>query len=216
MTPCSLSFQPLVLSTFYSENIPTCLCLPFIFYLFNDWTRSIWKFQGQGMNPSHRCKLCCICGNAGSLNPLRRSKNSLLFNFYYFYLFLATCSGLMWDISSQITDGTPGWSDESSAVLITRPPRNSQFLTLFPPSFLRLHLRHMEVPRLGTEAAMQLPAYTTATAARDLNHVCNLQHSSPPILNPLSEARDQTGILMNTSWVLNQGSHSKNSRNSML
>ena len=50
---------------------------------------------------------------------------------------------------------------------------------------------------------LQLPAYTTATATWDLSHVCDLCHSSHQrwILNPLSEARDQTGNLMTTSRV---------------
>lgn len=29
--------------------------------------------------------------------------------------------------------------------------------------FLGLHLLHMEVPRLGVQSGLQLPAYTTAT-----------------------------------------------------
>ena len=33
--------------------------------------------------------------------------------------------------------------------------------------FLGLHLWHMEVPRLGAELELQLPAYTTATATPD-------------------------------------------------
>ena len=33
-----------------------------------------------------------------------------------------------------------------------------------------LHLQHMEVPRLGAELELQLPAYTTATATWDLSH----------------------------------------------
>ena len=58
----------------------------------------------------------------------------------------------------------------------------------------------MEVPRLGIESGLQLPAYTAATAARDLSHVCVLCHSSPQcqILKPLSEAR----IESTTSWLL--------------
>ena len=39
----------------------------------------------------------------------------------------------------------------------------------------------------------------------DLSHICNLHRSSwhHQILNPLSKNRDQTHILMETSWVLN-------------
>ena len=72
-------------------------------------------------------------------------------------------------------------------------------------AFLPPHLWHMEVPRLGVQSELQLPAYTTATATAisDLSHVCNLHHSSRQrqILNPLSEARDRTSILMVTRWV---------------
>ena len=59
----------------------------------------------------------------------------------------------------------------------------------------------MEVPRLGVESELQLPAYTTAT--RDPSHVCDLHHSSRQrrILNPLNEARDWTCILMGTSRI---------------
>ena len=61
----------------------------------------------------------------------------------------------------------------------------------------------MEVPRLGIELELQLLAYTTATAMTDPSRVCDLHHSSRQhqILNPLSEARDQTRILMDPSQV---------------
>ena len=36
----------------------------------------------------------------------------------------------------------------------------------------------MEVPRLGVELKLQLPACFGATATRDPSHVCNLYHSS--------------------------------------
>ena len=39
-------------------------------------------------------------------------------------------------------------------------------LGFFFSVFLGLYLWHMEVPRLGIESELQLPAYTTATATR--------------------------------------------------
>ena len=67
-------------------------------------------------------------------------------------------------------------------------------------------LWHMEVLGLGVEWEPQLPAYTTATAMRDLSQVCNLQPTpqlTAMILNLLSEAMDWTCILMDTSQLLN-------------
>ena len=48
---------------------------------------------------------------------------------------------------------------------------------------------------------------------QDPSHVCNLHHSSQQrqILNSLSEARDQTRILIDIGWVLNPLSHDRNS-----
>ena len=56
----------------------------------------------------------------------------------------------------------------------------------------------MEVLRPGVEWKLQLLAYTTATATQDPNQVCDLHHTqltAMRILNPLSEARDQTCVL---------------------
>ena len=73
------------------------------------------------------------------------------------------------------------------------------FVCLF--CFLGPHLWHMEAPRLGVESELQLPAYTTAIATRDLSHIYNLHLSSQQrqILNAPNEARDQTSILMDAS-----------------
>ena len=75
------------------------------------------------------------------------------------------------------------------------------FIYLF--IFLGPHSWHMEVPRLGVESELQLPAYATATAMWDLSCICNQHHSSRPccILKPLSKARDRTHILMDSRWV---------------
>ena len=61
----------------------------------------------------------------------------------------------------------------------------------------------MEVPRLGDELELQLPASTTATATWEPSHNFDLHHSSWQywILNPLREARDGTCILMDTRRV---------------
>ena len=58
----------------------------------------------------------------------------------------------------------------------------------------------MEVLRLGVKLELQLPTYSTATATPDLRLVCNLHNNSQQhrILNPLSRARDQIRILMDT------------------
>ena len=61
----------------------------------------------------------------------------------------------------------------------------------------------MKVPRLGVESELQLLACTTATETWDPSHACNLHHSSWQcwIPNPLSEARDGTCLLLDTSWI---------------
>ena len=61
----------------------------------------------------------------------------------------------------------------------------------------------MEVPTLGVESELQLPAYTTATATPDLSRLFNLHHSSwqHRILNPLSRARDRARNRMVPSQI---------------
>ena len=71
--------------------------------------------------------------------------------------------------------------------------------------FLGPHLWHMEVPRLGVQSELQLPAYTTATATPDMSRICNLYHISGQCLilklKPLSEARDRTCNLIVLSRI---------------
>ena len=80
------------------------------------------------------------------------------------------------------------------------------FFFFFFFSFLSLGLYpwHMDdLSRLRVESELQLLAYTTATARWDPSHICNLYHSSWQcrILNPLSEARAWTQVLMDASQV---------------
>ena len=76
------------------------------------------------------------------------------------------------------------------------------FIYLFIYLFIA-HPQHVEAPRLGVELELQLLAYATATAMPQQRHICNLHHSpwQRQILNPLSEARDGTCILVHPSRV---------------
>ena len=66
------------------------------------------------------------------------------------------------------------------------------------------------------ESYLQLKACTIALAIPDLSYTYNLHHTSRQgqIPYPLSEAKDQTGILMDTMSGLNPLSHNGNSRTS--
>ena len=74
------------------------------------------------------------------------------------------------------------------------------FCFFFFPAILGPYLRHMEVPKLGVESELQLPAYTTATATRNLSRICDLRHSSWQcrILTHCS----RPGIGPALSWIL--------------
>ena len=87
------------------------------------------------------------------------------------------------------------------------------FFSLFPFAVLGPHSQHMEFPRPGVELELQLLAYVTAIATWDPSHICDLHHSSWQcrILNPLSETRDCTQILMDPNWVRYPLSHEGNS-----
>ena len=69
--------------------------------------------------------------------------------------------------------------------------------------FLGLQLQRMEVSKVGVDLEPQLPSYTTATEIPDPSCICNLHHRSQQrwILNPLSEARDRTYVLMDTKQI---------------
>ena len=67
--------------------------------------------------------------------------------------------------------------------------------------FLGLYLRIGRFP--GVESELWLLAYATGAATWDLSCVFDLHHSSQQcwILNPLSEDRDRTCVLMEASQI---------------
>ena len=137
---------------------------------------------------------------------MSHDRNSL--SFVWFGFFSHTCG--MWKFLHQRSNvchsSDPSYSGDYIGSLTCRAMREllkSLFIFCVSFVFLGPHLRHMELPRLGVESELKLPAYTTATATQDLSCACDLHHSSQhrQILNPLSEARDRTRILMDPSGV---------------
>ena len=79
------------------------------------------------------------------------------------------------------------------------PPSSTLWPDVPPPP----HLQHMEVPRLRVQSELQLLACITATATRIRapSVTYPTAHSNAGSLSPLSEARDQTLVLMDPSQV---------------
>ena len=94
--------------------------------------------------------------------------------------------------------GSHPWSSSFPSLHGPNSGPQISFLFFFSSVLLGPHLQRMEVPRLGVQSALLLPAYTTATAMQDPSRICDLHHSSwqHQILEPLSEARDRTRNLM--------------------
>ena len=92
-------------------------------------------------------------------------------------------------------------------ILDVNPVPDKCFAHIFPtPVFFVFwgpYLQHTGVPRLGVESELYPPAFATATATQDLSLICDLHSSSRQhwILRLLSEARDWTCMLMDTSQI---------------
>ena len=76
----------------------------------------------------------------------------------------------------------------------------SMIIYLFIFVFLPPHPWHMEVPRLGIEWELQLPATATVTATRDPSCICNIHHSSQQCGSFTHWARPR--IKHASSWIL--------------
>ena len=144
------------------------------------------ELPGQGSDPSHSCEPWCSFGNNESFNSL------------------------CWGWESNLSPG----ATEMLWILL-RHSRNSRshpfFLFFF---FEGPHLRHMD-PRLGVKSELRLQACPHSHSnAWSKPYIGDLNCSSwqCSILNPPSEARDWTHILMDASWVLNLLSHNGSSK----
>ena len=86
-------------------------------------------------------------------------------------------------------------------------------LALFKKIFFKATLTAYGSSQARGRIGATLRVYITPTATWDLSLICDLHHRSwqHRILNPLSEARGRTRILMDTIWILNPLSHNRNS-----
>ena len=155
-------------------------------FLFFGCTYGIRKLQGSDLSHS--------CSNTGTLT---------------------CCEGWSWNAC--LSSNPSHWRDNAGSLTYCHSGNSSMlsfliailkntsflFFFLFLFVFLGVHPQHMQVPMPGIKSELQLLAYTTATAMPDPIHICSLYLSSQQqwILNPLSEARDWTCVLMETSQV---------------
>ena len=113
------------------------------------------------------------------------NSNVHTFQFSLFFFVLVLC-GILRFIS---------WGLPSCSSIISLAVSNLPFFF-----FLRAIYVAYGRSMLGVKSELQLQAYATAMATPDLSHIyklcCHLQQHQ--ILNPLSEARDWTHILMDT------------------
>ena len=149
------------------------------------------------------------------INPRR-------FAFFFSFLFLAAPEACRIQLMPQLQPKTAVTSWILNLLPNQGTPSFLCFCFLFFFFFLRPHPKYMEVPRLGVESELQLPPYTTAATLSHShsNATSVIQATSGTytaalqqhwILKPLSEGRDRTLILMDTSQFLNPLSPNRNS-----
>ena len=108
-----------------------------------------------------------------------------------------------WQSSKKVAILKPRKEAPEEINLLAPQPSTSRFQNSqninFCCLFLGPQVGHLEFPRLGVQLELQLPAYTTATVMPELNHICDLYHSSRQrwIFNPQSRA----WIQPESSWI---------------
>ena len=85
--------------------------------------------------------------------------------------------------------------------IVRRLIQFNRFVSLFVFLFLGPHLWPMEVPRIGVESQLQLPAYTTATAMRAPSNVHDLYTTAHGNAGSLTHWA-RPGIKPASSWIL--------------
>ena len=125
-------------------------------------------------------------------------------HFFYQVVFLLSCRPLSDVWFAIIFKFFAIWGLRVLYIFWILIPYQTNNLQIFSPILFYLFtLKHMEVHRLRVNSELQLLAYATVTAMWDLSCIYDLHHSSRQcwILNPLSEARDRTYVLMDTSQI---------------
>ena len=125
----------------------------------------------------HFYQTCCVWAAQGWSLPLSRSGYFGQAGWARFLVALCSCACCP---SERESKSRPcGESKLCPSLPISLPSILPSFLlSSFSFWFLEQCLRHLEVPRLGVESELQLPAYTTATAMQEPSCICDLPHSS--------------------------------------
>ena len=145
----------------------------------------------------------------------RRSLDLVLLWLWYWPAVTAPIWPLVWELL--YTTGGPKKTNKVTICLqyISLSAYKHIKITLpWPPRFIpKSPSTPQSASYMYMSLKLELPAYTTATAMEDPSGICDLHHSlwQYHILNLLSEARDWTRILMDTSQLLNLLSHNWNS-----
>ena len=139
----------------------------------------------------------CPCFKPTPTSVSTENKWSASHNHTHVYFYLCSWTWVASSLRVPCTNASQTIGDEEMS--FPNPSRTDCFFLFF----LGPNLQHMEVPRPGVELELQLPTTAIAPAMWDLSRVCDPHHSSQQrqIPNLLSEARDQTGILMDPSQV---------------
>ena len=160
----------------------------FIFKIFFGHAGGTWKFLGRRQNPSYcssNTRALTYCATRETprfiifISPFKEIILGFIDFFFFFFLLFSISQTLLFFFFF--------------------------FFFKFQPPFVFLRATPMahgdSQARVVSE--LQPPAYTRATATPDPSCICDLRHSSRQhlILNPLSEARDQTCVLMGTSQI---------------
>ena len=153
--------------------------------------------SGQKGKPSPKIQVAAVTnpGKARKSSEVREARISKPWRCFNREAGSLTLCGLC--LQDRLRKGSPGFRQIPSAHALPSLPQEA-YLSI---SLLLLLFLFRAAPATYRCSQARGRSRAAAIAMRDPSHICHLHHSSQQrqILHPLSEARDQTHILMDTS-----------------